>query len=596
MVGSIKVFPVCSNKPQLICSSGENIDSTRRGTLSGLTSEEVHYTEHNRVTNPIDLTRDKLTEIGFDSPVVQLQRGVVRLRVELNGQTIGSGSGIIISSDGLILSVNHVPAIGQKASSSNPFDLLPGRQVLRNLRSWHELLGQEGEARLVADFPIFPKPRPPNTIFTPKRSSLKEEIQQSVSELDNKRRATRFSSFDDTIELVTIPVQILAESAQEDLMLARIVQQQKEQDPYPHIKITDTVPSKGDFVYSVGHPLGIKHNALALGEVLDSSFDVRRIEEAVKAHGIILNGIGNAFGGKCPKGNSLSEIARGLSLMFVGIDVEPLVKFLNGAVVSTNRIDHGSSGGLLCNESGEVVGITYLGMLLPFNNSALLRYSAGVLGFNARHLPLEAVTGSVGMKKAIPFLENYGVNVTHIRDGEPSGVETIEERAARKKARAAMTDLLKKQNVPDDKIPDRLREVGLGEEEAMQTSEPKPPSDDDPSYFIKCGNCSKVYKSKPQEVTRLQVDLDDTDEIAKLVFNIDLRTESGDTVRIENFSVNPAEFNIDRDVDPDTRQILINHLIASPDTLTRLNELQERAAAINSVKRPDTPPDQGNPS
>ncbi len=375
-------------------------------------------------------------------------------------------------------------------------------------------------------------------------------------------------------------------------MLARVIAPEQK-DPFSHIKITDTVPGNGDFVYSVGHPLGIKHNALALGEVVDPSFDVKRIEEAVKAHGIVLNGINNLlFGGKGPKGNNLSEFARAVSLVFAGIDVEPLVKFLNGAVVSTNRIDHGSSGGLLCNENGEVVGITYLGLLLPFNNSAILRYGAGTLNFNTRHLPLSAVTGSVGMKKAIPFLEQYGVNVTRIRDGEPSGVETIEERAARKRARAAMTDLLKKQNVPDDKIPDRLREVGLGEEEATQTSEPKPPSDDGPSYFIKCGNHSTVYKLKPQEVTRLQVDLDDTDETAKLVFNIDIRTESGDTVKIDNFSVNPAEFDIERDVDSDTRQILISYLIANPDTAFKLTRLQERAAEINSVKRPDP----GNPS
>jgi len=454
-------------------------------------------------------------------------------------------------------------------------------------------LGQGGEVKLVADFPLFPKPEPPNTIFTPK-PSLGElsGIKIQMTECYKAGGATAYGRTDDTIELFTVPLQILAESPQEDLMLARVIAPEQK-DPFSHIKITDTVPGNGDFVYSVGHPLGIKHNALALGEVVDPSFDVKRIEEAVKAHGIVLNGINNLlFGGKGPKGNNLSEFARAVSLVFAGIDVEPLVKFLNGAVVSTNRIDHGSSGGLLCNENGEVVGITYLGLLLPFNNSAILRYGAGTLNFNTRHLPLSAVTGSVGMKKAIPFLEQYGVNVTRIRDGEPSGVETIEERAARKRARAAMTDLLKKQNVPDDKIPDRLREVGLGEEEATQTSEPKPPSDDGPSYFIKCGNHSTVYKLKPQEVTRLQVDLDDTDETAKLVFNIDIRTESGDTVKIDNFSVNPAEFDIERDVDSDTRQILISYLIANPDTAFKLTRLQERAAEINSVKRPDP----GNPS
>ena len=391
MVGSVKgvcisnISPGSANFPL-----GENSESSKEGTLKGLTSREEHHTEHINITDPIDLTGNTLKEIGFDTSVAQLQRGVVRLRVEVNGETVGAGSGIVISRDGLILSVNHVPAIGQKTGSSNPFDMLPGRQVLKNLKTWGALLGQGGDVKLVADFPLFPKPEPPNTIFTPKPATGEHsgtKIQMKECLEVRTGGATSYQRTDDTIELLTVPLQILAESPQEDLMLARVtVPNQK--DPFSHIKITDTVPDQGDFVYSVGHPLGIKHNALALGEVIDPSFDVKRIEEAVKAHGVVLNGISNVFGGKGLKGNSLSEFARAMSLVFAGVDVEPLVKFLNGAVVSTNRIDHGSSGGLLCNQNGEVVGITYLGLLLPFNNSSILRYGAGVLGFNTKHLPL----------------------------------------------------------------------------------------------------------------------------------------------------------------------------------------------------------------
>ena len=577
MVSSVRGVCVSSIGSFGANSTSED-NSSKQGTLKGLTSREVHNTEHVNITEPIDLTGSKLREIGFDKPVAQLQRGVVRLRVEVNGVTVWAGSGVVISGDGLILSVNHVPAVGQKTGSANPFEFLPGLQVLKNLKTWNELLGQPGDVKLLADFPLFPKSEPPDTIFTPKPELSGVEIK-----FKDSCGATAYGRTDNTIEVLTVPVQILAESPAEDLMLARVtVPNQK--DPFHHIKITDTVPGEGDFVYSIGHPLGIKHNALALGEVLDPNFDVKKIEEVLKAHGIVAAGISNIFGGVGPRGNGLSDLARTVSLVFAGIDAEPLVKFLNGAVVSTNRIDHGSSGGLLCNENGEVVGITYLGLLLPLNGGIIQKYAAGTLRFHPRHLPLEAVTGSVGMKKAIPFLETYGVNVTRIRDGEPSGVEGIEERAARRKARAAMTDLLKKQNVPDNEIPDRLRAAGIPDDEPASNSEAKPPDDNGPSYFIKCGNYSTVYKSKPREVTKFQIELDDSGETAKLVFNIDLRTESEAVIKIENFSVNPAEFNIEHDVDPDTRQVLISHLTSNIDIAFRLKELQERAAAINSER------------
>ncbi len=434
--------------------------NTREGTLRGLTQKETHHTETKRTTDPIDLTAKELKNIGLDSPVALLQRGVVRLRVELNGESIGAGSGIVISSDGLILSVNHVPALGKQAGVK-PFDVFSGTSVLKSLKSWHELLGEKGEARLVADFPLLPKKETQG-------QSLLEGLHDSFSgptpflkKIFESKSATAFSRYEDTIEHLTVPIEILAESPSEDLMLARICLPET-QDPYPFVKVTNIVPSKGDFVYSIGHPCAIKHNALALGEVLDGSFDVAKIKKAIEAHGVILGGVASIFSGNGIKDRSfISGLAKALSTQFAGIDVEPLVKFLNGAVVSTNRIDHGSSGGLLCNESGEAVGITYLGMLLSFNNTPFLKYSAGVLDFHPRELPLSAVTGSVGMKKAIPFLESHGVNITRIRDGEPAGIEIIEEGAKKNKAREALITLWQAQKLSDAEIEGRLEVLDL---------------------------------------------------------------------------------------------------------------------------------------
>ena len=162
------VHPISPRDPERqhsICpSSAEN--NNNKGTLSRITSKEVHHTSHERITTPIDLTAAELRNIGVETSLAKLQRGVVRLRVELNGESVCSGSGIVISSDGLILSVNHVPALGSRRGEK-PLDFVAGADVLKNMKTWSELLGQKGEVKLVADFPLLPNPLPPQTIFTP---------------------------------------------------------------------------------------------------------------------------------------------------------------------------------------------------------------------------------------------------------------------------------------------------------------------------------------------------------------------------------------------------------------------------------------------
>lgn len=582
-------YIIPGQKIPFLCAQTSGDDSNK-ATLSGLTTREVHHTEETRVTDPIDLTAKKIQEIGLDSPVVQLQRGVVRLRVELNGETIGAGSGIVISSDGLILSVNHVPAIGQQGYK-HPFDFISGTQVLRNLKSWSELLGEGGEAKLIADFPLLPKPEPPSTIFTP---SLDETIENEIGKIRGIKAsscegkdATSYTRYDDTIEILSVPVQIVAESPGEDLMLAKIALPEK-QDPYAFVRITDSVPGEGDFVYSIGHPLGIKHNALALGEVLDASFTVDKIRKALEAHGLVISGIGNIIGKDGPSAkNFVSGLGRVLSLAFAGIDVEPLVRFLNGAIVSTNMIDHGSSGGLLCNESGEAVGITYLGLLIPFNNSPLLRYAAGVLDFRTRHLPLSNVTGSVGVSKAIPFLETHGVNVARIRDGEPSGIEKIEEKVARKKARAAIIDLLRKQNVPEEEIPDRLKQFGLeGETQPCETQSEKTDATGVKALYH---FCDASLSSKPTGIIsiKLKPDTEDLSNATRIVVEIRFITENnpppdGEEVRV---GIKPGEFDLDEFADEDTKALLTGYLLSEPDqaTLRELDRIQHAIKRSNTI-------------
>lgn len=550
-------------------SIGEVADEQKGGTLSNLTTQETHHTSVERITDPIDLTAKKLRILGANTQVTELQKGVVRLRVELNGETIGCGSGYLISADGLILSVNHVPALGQK-QTSNPFDLVAGTEVLRNLKSWSELLSGQGDAKLIADFPLFPKPETSKTILT-----LGDVIGDAISDIGSEvvrsiysgpkgyRSASAYSRFDDAIEVLSVPIQIVAESPKEDIMLARIVSPD-ENEPYPYIKLTDETPNSGELVYSIGHPYGIKHNALALGEVLDPDFDVEKIKKALEAHSVIFGGIGNIFGGDGPKNkNVVSGVAKAASVFLGGVNVEPLVNFLNGAVISTNRIDHGSSGGLLCNEKGEAVGITYLGFFVPFNNSWFLRYAAGVLDFHPRELPLTSVTGSVGMKKAIPFLENLGVNVTKIREGEPSGVENIEERAKKQRARASLNELWKSQGIEENEIAERLRNLGLVEEVVTAGS----------SYNI----CNFCFDSKPVKIQSLEISPDkgDPKDCRKILIKGIITTESGDVV-IDSLEIDPTTFNPTKDIDPETRRLFLEYLDKNADIAQRLVELHEQ--------------------
>lgn len=567
-------FPHKFNLPiESLGESAKKCGSDQKGdSLENLTTEkiEVHTVEEKRVTTPLDLTRGELRSIGVNSNVAKLQSGVVRLRVEVNGQTLGCGSGIVISADGLILSVNHVPAIGQKASE-NPFDLLAGTQVLKNLKSWSQFTTGKGDVKLIADFVQNP---PPETVFTPNLSGKDafEHVKVSLSGKNNF--ATRYSREDDTIDIKSYPVRILAESPSHDLMLCK-VDIPEVQDPFPFVKVTDTLLAPGDLVYSIGHPGGIKHNALALGEVLDPSFDVNKLKDAANAHALILNGIANVLGGKgLNAGNMPADLAKGLSVMFAGIDVESLISFMNGAVVSTNNIAPGSSGGLLTDKNGEAVGVTYLGALMQFNDTALVKYAAGVLGFNTSKLPLSHITGSVGMnKKAIPFLRDYGVDIQRIRDGEPSGIADIERRVAKRIAREAMVAHFRTSGIAEADIPGRLNELGL-EEAAAQSPIQTSATTESSQYFVGIDDNKFSFPSKPIQINDLTMAVEDSN----LQITLKIKCEGGEDVEAK-VKIDPSNFDLNTFADSDTRSLVTTYFISNQDKLTELERLQKELSS-----------------
>ncbi len=612
------------NKPKLINLSGIKLglgseevkgDSKKKETLKDLTTEEIVHTEVKRTRKPIDLTSDYLLNVlGVESEISKLQRAVVRLRVVVNGETLGSGSGTIISSDGLILSNNHVPAIG-KAAGNNPFEMLPGTNVLKNLKTWSELLRQDGkgEAKLVADIVLLPKAEPPKTIFTPgKNVSAEEAISKYFSKPFSKGSddfsATEFSPYDNKIEVETYDVKIIDEYPQGDLILARLVKRENgEKSSYeagfPFIKITDSIPITGQDVYSIGHPGGIKHNALSLGTVLDSHFDIQRVQQLAKAHAIVLGGVTSLIGEGINPDNFLAKMAKTAAIMNASVDFEPARPLVEGGLISDVNIAPGSSGGLLANEKGEQVGVTYMdaaalvsmlnppfGMLYPLSPRIASAYISGALGYSKDEGKISRLSGSIGMKNAIPFLERNRVNITKIRDGEPAGVQDVESSAARLRARVAMSEAYKAQTptISQEEIEDRLAQAGFPKE---KVSEIKVKSDnasttDKSRYEIvspESYDDSITFQSKPIEVLKFDVELDVSDpaKLARLVLNAEIKTEDGKTVEIKDFQIDPVKFNIDYHVDSDTRQILVKYFTENFDKAQKLYDLQQKALEHN---------------
>ncbi|MBI3309110.1 MAG: hypothetical protein HYZ79_07025 [Candidatus Melainabacteria bacterium] len=574
--------------------------SSQQGTFTGLTTREIHHTETKRITDPIDLTRSQIEQIELDSPVAKLIPAMPRIRVVLvgedgdlkNAQTIGAGSGTIISSNGAIVSVNHVPAVGAQEVTPSGFEFVSGTHALKNMKTWQALLGRNKNAILVADIPVLPKAKPLTTIFTP-GNGIEERF--NIEELGckgNSRGATSFSKFyEGGIDYVTVPLKILAEDNQRDIMLAKIdVSDPK--DPYPFARITDEIPR---FVYSEGHPIGVAHPVLALGEVVNEDFSIKEVAQAFDAQMRIISAINAALGGKGFKPtNAADKLANVLSGGVAGIDLEPLVNFFNGAIISTNRIDHGSSGGFLGNESMEQVGITYIGLPVPFGSNALLRYAAGLLGFVPSELPLDAVTGSVPMKtKVIPFLEQNGFSVQRARDGEPIDLDGIAGRHERQEARSSLRTFIlgeaqrKGEPLTEEQIEAKLGEAGLGETKvesaSSNSSEPLQNTSTSQAFFFRGEDKECTFNSKPVEITSFEVkgkDLE-TEGLARIAFTVEVKLEDGSTVKVEDLIVNPREFSLDNNLDPDTKNVIVEYLTTHHDAIEALSRVQSEVEAIN---------------
>lgn len=593
-------------------------DSDRKeGTFEELTTKTVRpevVVTREKDTAPIDLTRNVLMGMGIDSPVAQLVPALPRLRVVIvdekgdlkNAKTIGAGSGTIISANGAILSVNHVSAVGAQGQSTGRTEFLPGTQVLKNLSTWQKLLGGERKAVLVADIPVLPKPDEPRTIFTPGNSGQGSSHYigpKTYESKDHGRGATAYPKFyEGGIDYVTVPLRILAEDNQRDLMLA-VIDLPDPKDPYTFAKITDQVPQ---FVYSVGHPLGIAHPALALGEVVCEDFSLKNVAEAFDAHMRIAAGIAAAAGVKGFTYEGIpQEVLTALSGKLAPFDIEPMANFFSHALITTNRIDHGSSGGYLGTPEREQTGVTYIGLPSMLNNTAIMRYLGGTFGFRAQELNMDALSGSISMKaKGIPFLEKNGFNVQRARDGEPIDLRYIARSHERSQARAAMRTFVAGQikdtggTITDEAVEERLREMGLEEETTHPTEKVASPDTNaqvSAPYYVTDYAGNKIeLSSKPVQINRLQVAVAPPDEQtgnrARIALELDIQTEDGQVKEVRNFIVDPDNFSLETSLDPDTKTVVEKYLTENFDAVRELAAVQADVERINSGSGPDNDP------
>lgn len=205
-------------------ASGVSENNTCR-TSHGKTFEDITTINGNGKVrlNPksIDLSEKELENIGIDSIVTKTQSAVVRLRHMWKDKSIASGSAMIISPDGFMLTADH---------------------VVRDI---------DGD-QFLADFVVLPNSKFPEV----------EPAALSNSNLDT----TSKNKNDNKVKIYSVPVKVVARSPHDDLALLAIALPEGK-DPCPWIELSDEKSKVNETVYKIGHGGGVKHNILSAGQV-----------------------------------------------------------------------------------------------------------------------------------------------------------------------------------------------------------------------------------------------------------------------------------------------------------------------------------------
>lgn len=526
----------------------------------------VEETVKQKSQKTIDLTEAKLRELN-DPQLNKINESVARLRVITENEdgsikTLGAGSGSIISPDGLILSVNHVPAMGNQSTNGHSL-FRSGSENIQNLNTWNELLSNNKKVKLVADILISPNgPSLPETIFSPGEV----ESFNFANLFSNSGPATQYSPFSEgTIETVTVPIEIINEDANEDLMLARIKFEDFDDKVFSSVKVSSDEVLKGDEVFSLGHPLGIVHNALARGEVLDPSFDIERLKTSLNSHIHVGKSILETTASKIFQ---IPFFTRFSNKLVNAIDSNLYKDFFSGAIIATNNIDHGSSGGFLGNTNGELKGVTYIG--LPKHLSLLRGYIANSLGLKSQSgQPIGHLTGSVGLKKIHRFLDKSGLDMNKVLDGKAVGVNELVDKAKKEQARSKLTTVLLAQGKSQNEIDETLKQLGLSA------------NDDKQEQVSKKKLIGKILgeelESKLKEVTSIKF----SKNKSEIKIQLNASFEDGEEKSFK-LSLDPSSTSLEKLFDIDSKKILDDYLKNTEEgriALESLSKIQEKIKA-----------------
>lgn len=308
---------------------------------------------------PLHLTERELTRIGVDSEISQLQSCVPRIRHGYNGQPQGGGSAFVISSDGFLLTADHVVRL------------------------------IDGDA-LFADFPLVEGLNYPVKI-TP------EEVDKEINEPKPNRK----------IKVFPMPVKIVARSPHDDLALLAIALPESE-DPWRYVELSSKTPQKSEPVFKIGHSEFERHNILTTGQVVSSQMFFETEYDGLR-----------------------EKLKR-----FFTETWERSLKFYPrfGATLSSNKVNGGDSGGLLCDNSGRACGVLHgrVPRWLVATKNIINNISGGkLLGPNIR-TSHESI--SINLEdRVIPFLRGLGVNPDSLMQGKPIRLSNVIEKIFKRK-------------------------------------------------------------------------------------------------------------------------------------------------------------------
>ena len=451
---------------------------------SGIRSQHTE-TSTQLITDPILLGRKILRR----SPEIYgLTLATPRITVTHKGKTLGYGSGAVISTGEkpLVITANHVPAIGIHEGEGIPTSQ-SGLTTSKNLLKWT----QEG-AQIYLDFPLMASPK---TVFAVGKSCKEEKGKEEGAS--------------GGLKILRVPAVILADDKDLDLLLLSFAEPRKNNDPNSFLGLRETNCEEGELVRKFGHRGGSVETEASLGEVLVPKLTENHLREAAEFVKRGTNAVKNVFG-QLDEGEGLS----GSTIRWLaGINQERLSKFITGNQLLSIQGGPGDSGCPIVDDKGQIVSIMthelkikILSIGIPFLTPAI---AGGVFGVRPQKFPVQGLSLTAGTSnKVLPFLEEaigpqaFNALLAH-KEVSPITPGEVRGRLALRQAVFHM----KEAGIPQEDINQIVAKTGVDIEPYIpkESGGPNQTSENSQGSDIKYTVLGKPLKGKPLAV---QIDLE----------------------------------------------------------------------------------------